>query len=102
MVLKPAALGQAIGMIGETRSNRHRHFNKGPRIFPGRKLSSLATAGNTSTNDHAEQYPMIMLTYIVARIFQTFSTVSNYNSKERTERISMTFENEYRVLVGLS
>ncbi|CAI7574313.1 unnamed protein product [Penicillium viridicatum] len=59
-------------------------FNKGPRICPG------------------QQYAMIVLTYIVARIFQTFSTVFNYNTKEWTERISMTFENENGVLVGLS
>lgn len=45
---------------------------------------------------------MIVLTYIVARIFQTFSTVSDYNTKPWTERISMTFENENGVLVGLS
>lgn len=77
-------------------------FNKGPRICPGRKLSPLATTVNTSTNNHAEQYAMIVLTYIVARIFQTFSTVSNYNTKDWTEKISMTFENENGVLVGLS
>ncbi|CAI7649735.1 unnamed protein product [Penicillium glandicola] len=59
-------------------------FNKGPRVCPG------------------QQYAMIVLTYIVARVFQTFSTVSNYNKKEWTERISMTFENENGVLVGLS
>ncbi|KXG54401.1 Cytochrome P450 [Penicillium griseofulvum] len=59
-------------------------FNKGPRICPG------------------QQYSMIVLTYLVARIFQTFSTVSNYNTKEWTERISLTFENENGVLVGLS
>lgn len=51
---------------------------------------------------HAGQYAMTVLTYIVARIFQTFSNVSNYNTKEWTERISMTFENENGVLVGLS
>lgn len=45
---------------------------------------------------------MIVLTYIVARIFQTFSTVSNYDTREWTERISMTLENENRVLIGLS
>ncbi|GAQ41770.1 hypothetical protein AtubIFM55763_002868 [Aspergillus tubingensis] len=59
-------------------------FNKGPRICPG------------------QHYAMIVLTYIVARIFQTFSTVSDYNTKPWTERISMTFENENGVLVGLS
>lgn len=69
-------------------------FNKGPRICPGRNLSPLATTVNTSTNNHAEQYAIIVLTYIVARIFQTFSTVSNYNTKEWKERISMIFENE--------
>ena len=52
-------------------------FNKGPRICPGRKLSPLTTTVNTSTNNHAEQYAMIVLMYIVARIFQTFSIVSN-------------------------
>ncbi|KAJ5213811.1 hypothetical protein N7449_000980 [Penicillium cf. viridicatum] len=78
-------------------------FNRAPRICPGRKLSSsLATTVNTSTNDHAEQYAMIVLTYIAARILQKVSTVSNYNTKEWTERISMTFENENGVLVGLS
>ena len=45
---------------------------------------------------------MIVLTYIVARMFQTFSTVSNYNAGPWKERISMTFENENGVLVGLS
>lgn len=45
---------------------------------------------------------MIVLTYIVARIFQTFSTVSNYVTREWTERISMTLENENGVLIGLS
>ncbi|KAJ5143478.1 uncharacterized protein N7515_002265 [Penicillium bovifimosum] len=59
-------------------------FNKGPRICPG------------------QQYAMIVLTYIVARIFQTFSTVSDYNTGQWTERISMTFENENGVLIGLS
>ncbi|CAG8890375.1 unnamed protein product [Penicillium egyptiacum] len=39
-------------------------FNKGPRICPG------------------QQYAMTVLTYIVARIFQTFSNVFNYNTKE--------------------
>jgi hypothetical protein len=77
-------------------------FNKGPRICPGRKLPSLAHMVNTSTDNHAEQYSMIVLTYLVARIFQTFSTVSNYNTKEWKERISLTFENENGVLVGLS
>lgn len=78
-------------------------FNRAPRICPGRKLSpSLATTVNTSTNDDAEQYAMIVLTYIAARILQKLSTVSNYNTKEWTERISMTFENENGVLVGLS
>ncbi|GKZ23684.1 hypothetical protein AbraIFM66951_004560 [Aspergillus brasiliensis] len=59
-------------------------FNKGPRICPG------------------QHYAMIVLTYIVTRIFQTFSTVSDYNTKPWKERISMTFENENGVLVGLS
>ncbi|KAB8218001.1 cytochrome P450 [Aspergillus novoparasiticus] len=59
-------------------------FNKGPRACPG------------------QHYAMIVLTYIVARIFQTFSTVSNYNTREWIERISMTLENENGVLIGLS
>ncbi|KNG83301.1 putative cytochrome P450 oxidoreductase/alkane hydroxylase [Aspergillus nomiae NRRL 13137] len=59
-------------------------FNKGPRACPG------------------QHYAMIVLTYIVTRIFQTFSTVHNYNSQEWTERISMTLENENGVLIGLS
>ncbi|KAI9933969.1 hypothetical protein ASPWEDRAFT_168246 [Aspergillus wentii DTO 134E9] len=59
-------------------------FNKGPRSCPG------------------QHYAMIVLTYIVARIFQTFSKVSNFNTKEWTERISMTFENQNGVLIGLS
>ncbi|KAJ6101626.1 hypothetical protein N7499_001256 [Penicillium canescens] len=58
-------------------------FNKGPRICPG------------------QQYAVIVMTYIVTRMFQTFSSVSNYNTKEWTERISMTLENENGVLVGL-
>ncbi|KAJ5965044.1 Cytochrome P450 [Penicillium vulpinum] len=77
-------------------------FNKGPRICPGRKLSSLALMVNTPTDGFTEHYAMTVLTYIVARIFQTFSTVSNYSTKEWTERISLTFENENGVLVGLS
>jgi hypothetical protein len=47
-------------------------------------------------------YAMLVLTYIVTRMFQTFSTVSNYNTEEWKERISMTLENENGVLVGLS
>ncbi|KAJ5305799.1 hypothetical protein N7508_004814 [Penicillium antarcticum] len=58
-------------------------FNKGPRICPG------------------QQYALVVLTYIVTRVFQTFSAVSDYNTKEWTERISMTLENENGVLVGL-
>lgn len=52
-------------------------------------------------NPVVEQYAMIVLTYFVTRMFQTFSTVSNYNTKEWTERSSMTLENENGVLVGL-
>lgn len=63
-------------------------FNKGPRLCPGRKLSPLATTVNTSTNNHAEQYAMIVRTYIVARIFQTFSTVSNYNTKSGKKELA--------------
>ncbi|KAE8141773.1 cytochrome P450 [Aspergillus pseudotamarii] len=59
-------------------------FNKGPRACPG------------------QHYAMIVLTYLVARIFQTFSTVSNYNTHGWTERISMTLENENGVIIGLS
>ncbi|KAE8415252.1 cytochrome P450 [Aspergillus pseudocaelatus] len=59
-------------------------FNKGPRACPG------------------QYYAMIVLTYLVARIFQTFSTVSNYNTHDWTERISMTLENENGVVIGLS
>ncbi|KAE8378300.1 cytochrome P450 [Aspergillus bertholletiae] len=59
-------------------------FNKGPRACPG------------------QQYAMIVLTYIVTRMFQTFSTVTNYNTQYWTERISMTLENENGVLIGLS
>ncbi|KGO43760.1 Cytochrome P450 [Penicillium expansum] len=58
-------------------------FNKGPRICPGK------------------YYAMTILTYIIARIFQTFSTVSDYNVKPWTEKIAMTFENENGVLIGL-
>ncbi|KAB8260700.1 cytochrome P450 [Aspergillus pseudonomiae] len=59
-------------------------FNKGPRACPG------------------QHYAMVVLTYIVTRIFQTFSIVHDYNSQEWTERISMTLENENGVLIGLS
>lgn len=45
---------------------------------------------------------MIVVAYIVARTFQTFSTVSNYNLRPFTERISMTLENDNGVMVGLS
>lgn len=48
-----------------------------------------------------ENYATIIITYIVARMFQTFSTVTDYNSMAWTERISMTFENENGVLIGL-
>ncbi|KAE8157212.1 cytochrome P450 [Aspergillus tamarii] len=67
--------GEMIGFIP---------FNKGPRACPG------------------QHYAMIVLTYIVARIFQTFSTVTNYNTHDWTERISMTLENENGVFIGLS
>ncbi|PLB41186.1 cytochrome P450 [Aspergillus candidus] len=59
-------------------------FNKGPRACPGR------------------HYAMIILTYLVARLFQTYSRVSNYNTQPWTEKISMTFENDNGVFVGLS
>ncbi|KAL4908400.1 hypothetical protein BDW74DRAFT_175083 [Aspergillus multicolor] len=55
-------------------------FNKGPRICPG------------------QHYAMIVLTYIVTRVFQTFSSVSDYNLSPWKERIAMTFENENGVL----
>ncbi|KAJ5999443.1 cytochrome P450 monooxygenase [Penicillium sp. IBT 35674x] len=58
-------------------------FNKGPRACPG------------------QNYAIIVITYIVARMFQTFSNVTDYNSKPWTERISMTFENENGVMIGL-
>ncbi|KAI2820814.1 hypothetical protein CBS115989_3417 [Aspergillus niger] len=78
-------------------------FNKGPRICPGRKLPFIyGDAQDALANKRAEHYAMTVLTYIVARIFQTFSTVSDYNARPWTERISMTFENENGVLVGLS
>jgi hypothetical protein len=53
------------------------------------------------TNSVLEQYAVTVLTYIVTRMFQTFSSVSNYNTKGWTERISMTLENENGVLIGL-
>jgi hypothetical protein len=34
-------------------------------------------------------------------MFQTFSTVIDYNNEPWTERISMTFENENGVMIGL-
>jgi cytochrome P450 len=37
-------------------------FNKGPRICPGRKFSSLAAMVNTPTDDDAEQYAMTVPT----------------------------------------
>mgnify|MGYP001657742863 CR=1 FL=1 len=79
-------------------------FNKGPRICPGRKslpFVSLVILRIMLTDSVLEQYAVIVLTYIVTRMFQTFSSVSNYNTKEWTERISMTLENENGVLVGL-
>ena len=45
---------------------------------------------------------MVLLTYIVTPMFQTFSAVSNYNTEQWKERISMTLENENGVLIGLS
>ncbi|PWY87558.1 cytochrome P450 [Aspergillus heteromorphus CBS 117.55] len=59
-------------------------FNKGPRSCPG------------------QHYATIILTYLVTRMFQTFSTVTDYNAGPWRERISMTFENADGVLVGLS
>ncbi|KAL4946094.1 hypothetical protein BDV06DRAFT_235340 [Aspergillus oleicola] len=59
-------------------------FNKGPRVCPG------------------QHHAMAVLTYMVARIFQTYSRVHNYNTEPWKERISMTLENENGVLVGLS
>jgi hypothetical protein len=45
---------------------------------------------------------MTVLTYFVTRVFQTYSTISNYNTEEWKERILMTLENENGVLVGLN
>ncbi|RAL11208.1 cytochrome P450 monooxygenase afumB [Aspergillus homomorphus CBS 101889] len=59
-------------------------FNKGPRICPG------------------QNYAMVVVSYIVARLMQTFSTVTDYNPGPWVERISMTLENDNGVLVGLS
>ena len=78
-------------------------FNKGPRICPGRTVSFPNNDySNILANDDAEHYATIVLTYIVARMFQTFSTVSNYNAESWKEKISITFENENGVLIGLS
>ncbi|KAL3476590.1 cytochrome P450 [Aspergillus californicus] len=59
-------------------------FNKGPRICPGQHVA------------------MAVITYIVARTFQTFATMTNYNTKPWVERIHMALENENGVLIGLS
>ncbi|PYH81570.1 cytochrome P450 [Aspergillus uvarum CBS 121591] len=59
-------------------------FNKGPRICPG------------------QRYAMIVISYMVARLMQTFSNVTDYNPGPWVERISMTLENDNGVLVGLS
>ncbi|KAL4924527.1 cytochrome P450 [Aspergillus undulatus] len=59
-------------------------FNKGPRICPG------------------QHHAMAVLTYMVARMFQTYSRVLNYNTEPWKERISMTLENGNGVFVGLS
>ena len=86
--------GEMIGFIP---------FNKGPRACPGRKTSPPGIVMvYLFTYLGAEHYAMIVLTYIVARIFQTFSTVTNYNTHDWTERISMTLENENGVFIGLS
>ncbi|KAL4970162.1 cytochrome P450 [Aspergillus stella-maris] len=58
-------------------------FNKGPRICPG------------------QNHAMAILTYMVARTFQTYSRVENYNTQPWMERISMTLENDNGVFVGL-
>ncbi|KAL4951034.1 cytochrome P450 [Aspergillus filifer] len=58
-------------------------FNKGPRICPG------------------QHHAMAILTYMVARTFQTYSRVVNYNTQPWKERISMTLENDNGVFVGL-
>lgn len=44
---------------------------------------------------------MIVLTYLVTRMFQAFSTVVDYNTSPWTERISITLENENGVFIGL-
>ncbi|KAF9882814.1 hypothetical protein FE257_005121 [Aspergillus nanangensis] len=77
-------------------------FNKGPRSCPGRKFALRSGSGGCLVNTEAEHYAMIVLTYLVVRVFQTFSKVSNYNTQPWTERISMTLENENGVLIGLS
>lgn len=75
-------------------------FNKGPRACPGRRaIPPLVVAIADSCAGH---YAMIILTYLVARLFQTYSRVSNYNTQPWTEKISMTFENDNGVFVGLS
>ncbi|RAH49289.1 cytochrome P450 monooxygenase afumB [Aspergillus brunneoviolaceus CBS 621.78] len=59
-------------------------FNKGPRLCPGKR------------------YAMIFISYMVVRLLQTFSHVTNYNPGPWVERLSMTLENDNGVLVGLS
>ncbi|KAL4802583.1 cytochrome P450 [Aspergillus unguis] len=58
-------------------------FNKGARICPG------------------QLHAMPILTYVVARLFQTYSKVIDYNTQPFKERINLTLENENGVHVGL-
>lgn len=74
-------------------------FNRGPRVCPGRK--SLLSLTRTLTYPFLEQYALVVLTYLVTRLFQNFSTVVDYNAGPWTERISITLENDNGVLVGL-
>lgn len=76
-------------------------FNKGPRACPGSELLLSHPYSEWELTRGLENYATIIVTYIIARMFQTFSTVTDYNSKPWTERISMTFENENGVMIGL-
>ncbi|KAE8357877.1 cytochrome P450 [Aspergillus caelatus] len=58
-------------------------FSKGPRICPG------------------QQYAMTEASYVVCRILQTFSTITDYNTEGWSERIVLTLENDNGVVVGL-
>lgn len=74
-------------------------FNKGPRICHGSRCSLLVAVCILS-NNFVEHYSMIVLIYIIARMFQAFSMVRlQCQAMDRKNRHD---ENENGVLIGLT